>query len=220
MLFPSAQQDHKADSFQSAQHDISVPRATGALLRPPHGIILINFLFYNYWSVFLTNPPLPGAVSGKRAIFQHYFHQLHEILLFFFFVFLGPHPWRMEVPRLGVESELQLLAYTTAIATWALSLIWDPHHSPWQWWIPNPLSEARDRTCTLMYASQICFHWATTGTLKSYIFVQVCYFTLQPLLQDFCIAWLAVGDTGKRVTTRHVDRNSRMTQPVTQQFHS
>ena len=24
---------------------------------------------------------------------------------FFFLVFLGPHPWHMEVPRLGVESE-------------------------------------------------------------------------------------------------------------------
>ena len=35
---------------------------------------------------------------------------------FFFFVFLGPHPRHMEVPRLGVESELQLLAYTTATA--------------------------------------------------------------------------------------------------------
>ena len=38
---------------------------------------------------------------------------------FFFFlssVFLGPHLWYMEVPRLGVELELQLLAYTTATA--------------------------------------------------------------------------------------------------------
>ena len=25
---------------------------------------------------------------------------------FFFFFFLGPHPWHMEVPRLGIESEL------------------------------------------------------------------------------------------------------------------
>jgi len=25
---------------------------------------------------------------------------------FFFFVFLGPHSWHMEVPRLGVELEL------------------------------------------------------------------------------------------------------------------
>ena len=30
----------------------------------------------------------------------------------FVFVFLGPQPWHMEVPRLGVESELKLLAYT------------------------------------------------------------------------------------------------------------
>ena len=30
------------------------------------------------------------------------------------FVFLGPHPWHMKVPRLGVEWELKPLAYTTA----------------------------------------------------------------------------------------------------------
>ena len=38
---------------------------------------------------------------------------------FFFppFFFLGPHPLHMEAPRLGVESELQLPAYTTATAT-------------------------------------------------------------------------------------------------------
>ena len=35
---------------------------------------------------------------------------------FFFFGFLGLHPWHMEVPRLGVYLELQLLAYTTATA--------------------------------------------------------------------------------------------------------
>ena len=39
------------------------------------------------------------------------------LLLLLFFVFLGPHPWHMEVPRLAVESELLLLAYTTATAT-------------------------------------------------------------------------------------------------------
>ena len=32
-------------------------------------------------------------------------------------VFLRPHLWHMEVPRLGVESELYPLAYTTATAT-------------------------------------------------------------------------------------------------------
>ena len=29
----------------------------------------------------------------------------------------GAHPWHMELPRLGVELELQLLVYTTAAAT-------------------------------------------------------------------------------------------------------
>ena len=39
------------------------------------------------------------------------------LLIFLFFVFLGLHAWRMEVPRLGVKSELQLPTYATATAT-------------------------------------------------------------------------------------------------------
>ena len=38
------------------------------------------------------------------------------------FAFLGLHPQYMEVPRLGIESELQLPAYTTATAMWDLSV--------------------------------------------------------------------------------------------------
>ena len=37
-------------------------------------------------------------------------------LIFLSFVFLGLHPRHMEVPRLGVQSELQLLTYVTATA--------------------------------------------------------------------------------------------------------
>ena len=51
---------------------------------------------------------------------------------FLFFSFLGLHARHMEVPRLGVESELQLPAYTTAIATRDPSAICDLHHSSWQ----------------------------------------------------------------------------------------
>ena len=40
-----------------------------------------------------------------------------RLRFFFFLVFLGPQPWHLEVPRLGVEAELQLPAYTTATAT-------------------------------------------------------------------------------------------------------
>ena len=35
----------------------------------------------------------------------------------FLVLFLGPHLRHMEVPRLGIESELQLPAYTTVTAT-------------------------------------------------------------------------------------------------------
>ena len=61
----------------------------------------------------------------------------------------------MEVPRLGVELELQPLAYATAIAMQDLSHACDLHHSSRQCWILNLLSEARDRTCVLMGPSQV-----------------------------------------------------------------
>ena len=63
----------------------------------------------------------------------------------------------MEVPRLGAESELQLLAYTTATATQDLSRSFDLHYSLWQYQILNPLSKARDGTCIFMDASQVRF---------------------------------------------------------------
>ena len=52
--------------------------------------------------------------------------------------FLGPHLQHMEVPRLGVELELQLLAYATAIATWDPSRICDLYQSSQQHQILNP----------------------------------------------------------------------------------
>ena len=70
----------------------------------------------------------------------------------------------MEIPRLGVQSELQLLAYTTATATQDLSRVCDVHHSSQQHQIPDPLSKARDQTHILMVTSQIHFHCATKGT--------------------------------------------------------
>ena len=69
--------------------------------------------------------------------------------------FLGLYLQHMEVPRLGVDSELQLPAYATAIAMQDLSCICDLHHSSRQHWILNPLSKARDRTLILMDASQV-----------------------------------------------------------------
>ena len=56
----------------------------------------------------------------------------------------------MEVSRLGVESELQMLAYATATATQDLSCVCNLHHSSLQRRILNPLREARDGTRILM----------------------------------------------------------------------
>ena len=53
----------------------------------------------------------------------------------------------MEVPSLGVKSELQLLVYTTTMQN--LNRICDLHHSSQQCRILNPLIEARDQTCIL-----------------------------------------------------------------------
>ena len=52
----------------------------------------------------------------------------------------------MEVPRLGVESELKLLAKATATTMWNPSRLRTLHHSSGQCWILSPLSEARDQT--------------------------------------------------------------------------
>jgi len=82
----------------------------------------------------------------------------------FFLVFLGPHQQHVEVPRLGVNSELQLPPYITAIATRDLSQVCDLHRSSWQLQILNPLSETKDWTRNLMVPSWICFHCSITGT--------------------------------------------------------
>ena len=79
-----------------------------------------------------------------------------------FFCFLGPHSQHVEAPRLGVKSELQVPAYTTA--TPDPSHVCDLHHSSQQHQILNPLSEAWDQTCNLMGPSRIHFCCATTGT--------------------------------------------------------
>ena len=75
----------------------------------------------------------------------------------FFFDFLSFCLSRhVEVPRLGVELELEPPAYTTATAMPDPSHVCDLHHSSWQRQILNSLSEARDRTHVLMDANWVC----------------------------------------------------------------
>ena len=87
-----------------------------------------------------------GKDQGRRQF---------AFLFVYFLCFLGLHLWHMGVPRLGVESELQLPSYATATAMGDPSCVCDLHRSSWQCQILNPLSKARDRTHILLDTSWI-----------------------------------------------------------------
>ena len=94
--------------------------------------------------------------SGNITFYDHFF--FFSFLFFFFSLhFLGQQLQHMEVLRLGVKSELQLLAYATATATPDPSHLYDLHHDSQQRWILNPLSKARDGTDVLMDVNQVHF---------------------------------------------------------------
>ena len=90
----------------------------------------------------------PHAWAEKWILQSHLF-------IYLFIFFLGPHLQHMEIPRLGVISELQLPAYAVATAMWDPSCICELHHSLQQRKILNPLSKAGDLICILMDTSQI-----------------------------------------------------------------
>ena len=69
-------------------------------------------------------------------------HVLSICLLFFL--------QHIEVPKLGVKSDLQLPAYTKAPATQDPSWVCSLHHSSWQHQILNAPSKVRDWTHNLM----------------------------------------------------------------------
>ena len=100
---------------------------------------------------------LPGLTPGPSAA-----GGLGCGIFFFFlpssFFLFRAAPWHVEVPRLGVESELQLLAYTTPKATPDPSCICGVYHSSGQHQILNLLNEARGQTHILMDTSWVCFH--------------------------------------------------------------
>ena len=87
-----------------------------------------------------------GAQIGEQSCFSFFCFFSSFFFFFFFLVFLGPHPWHTEVPRLGTESEPQRLAYATDTATPDFSHICDLHHSSQQCQILNPRNKARDES--------------------------------------------------------------------------
>ena len=56
-----------------------------------------------------------GLLFFKKLFFLFYLF-IYLFIYLLYFVFLGIPLWYIEVPRLGVKLQLQLLAYVTAIA--------------------------------------------------------------------------------------------------------
>ena len=114
------------------------------------------FCFFSHFNFFIE-VSLMYNISGVQTILF--------LFSFFLFLLLRAHPRHMEVPRLGgrigaaaasphhnhshVGSEALPATYATAHG----------HAGS-----PNPLSEARERTCILMDTRQVRFHAATMGT--------------------------------------------------------
>ena len=108
-----------------------------------------------------------GKLNRKKEVLDSMICKLSFFFFFFWHFRAVPTAYR-QVPRLGGETEVQLLVYTIATVMPDPSCICKLHHSSWQCsrqrQILNPLSKPRDRTCVLMDASQIRFHCATMGT--------------------------------------------------------
>ena len=77
-------------------------------------------------------------LEGRDSPFHPQGHLERRGTIFFYLLFRAA-PAHMEVPQLEVELELQLLAYTTATATWDPNLACGLHHILWQRQILNPL---------------------------------------------------------------------------------
>ena len=114
------------------------------------------YCFHSSYHLHSNNPELPEDRAGSPSLPFLAPCTFHTNFLFFFFSGLDLR--HMEVPRLGVESELQLLATATATATQDLSHTCDLHYSSWPHRILNPLIEARDQTHNLMDPCQVCYH--------------------------------------------------------------
>ena len=74
-------------------------------------MVILGFL--NFITIDILGQTV--LVSGK-GLFCEFFLFIFYFFFAFFCLFSGLHPWHMEVPRLGVQLELQLPAYAIATA--------------------------------------------------------------------------------------------------------
>ena len=103
---------------------------------------LKTFLFiimtYNMTNIIIT--------TIAKGIVQHAFY------IPWFFFSLGPHLRHIDIPGLGVESDLQLPAYNTACSNARYLIHWArPGIKPMSSWILNRFLTSWSTTGTLLY---------------------------------------------------------------------
>ena len=91
------------------------------------------------------------------CVFFFFFLRREWLFIYLFICLFRAIPEAHGSSQLGLESELQLLAHTTATATLDPSHVCDSHHSSRQRRSLNPLNEAGDRTRVLMGTSWVCY---------------------------------------------------------------
>ena len=103
------------------------------------------------------------TVHPLRHVDKHLAFLVPFFFFFFSFFFLGPYLQHMEVPRLGVEWEPQLLAYITGTTMPDLSCVCILHRSSWQQ-VLNQLMEGgiESESSWLLIGFVTC--WATMET--------------------------------------------------------
>ena len=164
--------------------------------------------------------------------------------LIWFDLIFGLHLRHSEVPRLGVESELQLPVYATTTATQDPKLICNLHHSSRQCQILNPLSKAKDQTHVLMDASQVCWPlsrngnshlfylilfsifnflklWDSNGNVKNLrIWISVKSCGPKKTLWEFTVNWWCSKDLIWKMMQRTIWRDRRLLRPKLCNFNT
>ena len=139
----------------------------------------ISFLSFRMrmWKI-RDRGPWPVCLSFTSPLY------LFVSLFISLFCFSGPHLRHMEVPRLGVKSELQLPDCTTATTMKDPSRVCDLHHSSLQSRILNPLAEQSQGSNLQPHGSQsdsflLCHHRnSNTSTFKKAVTLKIVHHSI------------------------------------------
>ena len=126
-------------------------------------------------------------MGEEKCILLCFLNLVYVCMYVCIYVFLRQHLWHMEVPRLGVQLELQLRPIPQP-----LTRICDLWHSLWQHQILYPLSEGRAQTHILMDTSWILnllSHNGNTYPAFFFCFSVFCLFRAAPAAYGFLLSF-------------------------------